>query len=145
MACYMCICQLSERNRYQTLKNAMGAAFKAKNYITAAHICMRILELQDQEILTPELVAQYRKNYNTLQAKGTNDLQLRFDSSRIGQLAEAEGFLSASTLTPLTNPSNCVRCPYDRSTHEKQDAGKLCPVCELCKLGEETIGLILHG
>lgn len=94
--------------------------------------------------MTPEIVAQYQKNYSTLQAKGTNDSKLEFDSGKIGQLDEAEGYLCASSLSPLKNPTDCVKCPYDKSTHEKTYAGKLCPTCELCKIGEETIGLILH-
>lgn len=122
----------------------MGVTYKTENYITAANLCKRILDLQESGILDPNIVAQYQRNYNTLQAKGTNKLKLDFDSSKIGQLTEAEGYLCESTLVPLKNPTDCVRCPYDRSTHEKEKLGKLCSVCEMCKLGEETIGLIIR-
>lgn len=122
----------------------MGATFKAKNYITAAHVCKRLLDLQDTGLLTPQLITKYQKDYNTLQAKGTNELKLDFDSTKIGQLQEAEGYLRASTLTPLKNPANSIRCPYDGSTYEREDAGKLCSVCEMCKIGEEAIGLVIR-
>ncbi len=140
----MCVCKIDDGHRFLSLKTAVGVTYKMNNFITAAHLCKRILDYQGTGVITPDIVAQYQKNYNTLQAKGTNELKLDFDSAKIGQLDEAEGYLCATTLAPLKNPADCVRCPYDKSTHEKTAAGKLCPTCELCKLGEETIGLILR-
>jgi len=144
LACYMCVCKLDEGHRYLSLKNAMGVTFKTKNYITAAHICKRLLDLQDTGLLTSQLIAKYQKDFNTLQAKGTNELKLNFDSAKIGQLQEAEGYLCASTLIPLKNPANCIRCPYDGSAYEREEAGKVCSICEICKIGEEAIGLVIR-
>lgn len=141
----MCTCKLDEAHRFLSLKNAMGVAYKAKNFITATHICRRLLDLQDTGLLTPQMIAQYQKNYNTLQAKGTNELKLNFDSGKIGQLSEAEGYLCASTLVPLKNPADYIKCPYDGSSYEREEAGRTCAVCEMCKIGEETVGLIIRG
>ena len=91
--------------------------------------------------MTPEVTGQYQKNYNTLQAKGTNDVKLNFDSSRIGEYTEAEGFLCVGSLIPLKNPADCTRCPYDKSTYEKTFMGRLCDTCQLCQIGEEAVGL----
>jgi len=140
----MCVCKIDDGHRFLGLKNAVGATYKMGNFITAAHLCKRILDYQGTGVITPEIISQYQKNYNTLQAKGTNEYKLDFDSSKIGQLDEAEGYLDCSDLIPLKNPADCIRCPFDKSTHEKSAAGKLCPTCELCKLGEETIGLVLR-
>ena len=140
----MCVCKIDDVHRYLGLKNAVGVAYKMGNFVTAAHLCKKILDYQGTGVITPDIVAQYQKNYSTLQGKGTNDLKLDFDSGKIGQLEEAEGYLCASNLAPLKNPSDCVRCPYDKTTHEKAAAGKVCPTCEMCKVGEDTIGLVLR-
>lgn len=140
----MSICQLDDGHRFLSLKNAMGVTYKAQNFVTAAQICKRILDLQSTGVMNATSIAQYQKNYNTLKGKGTNELKLEFDSAKIGQLREAEGYLCESTLVPLKNPSDCVRCPYDGSTYEKNEVGNLCSICEICKIGAETVGLVLH-
>ncbi len=89
------------------------------------------------------MVAQYQKYFGTMQAKGTNDLKLAFDSAKIGQMEEAESYLCAWTLKPLESPSGCIRCPYDGTTYERSFEGKICSTCELCRVGAETIGLKL--
>lgn len=130
-------------HKFLALKNAMGATYKMGNCITAAHICKRILDFKESGVINAEIAAQYQKNYNSLQAKGTNTEKLEFDSSKIGQLDELEGFLCAGSLTPLKNPNDCIKCPYDRTCYEKTFSGKLCMTCDMCKIGEETLGLNL--
>lgn len=144
LCCYMCICKIEDGHRFLGLKNAMGITYKMGNFITAAHLCKRILDYQSSGIMTKDVIDQHQKNYNSLQAKGENKFKLKFDSSKIGQIDEAEGYLCASTLEPLINPTDCVKCPYDNSTYEKSDSGKTCLTCEMCKIGEETVGLVLH-
>jgi hypothetical protein len=139
----MAIAKMDSGHKFLALKNAMGVTYKMGNFITAAHLCKRILDFQDSGVISAEQAATFQKNYNTLQSKGTNESKLEFDSSKVGQLEEMEGYLNASTLTPLKNPSDCSKCPYDHSCYEKADGGKLCSTCEMCKIGEETLGLNL--
>jgi len=140
----MCACKLNDLHRCLGLKNAVGITYKAGNFITAAHLCKRIFDYQGTDAITKEALEQYQKNYSSLQAKGSNAFKLDFDSSKIGQLDEAEGYLCAGNLKPLQNPADCVKCPYDSSTFERSEAGKLCSTCELCKISEETVGLVLR-
>eukprot|EP01022_Parablepharisma_sp_SALTPOND_P015085 TRINITY_DN2102_c3_g2_i2.p1 TRINITY_DN2102_c3_g2~~TRINITY_DN2102_c3_g2_i2.p1 ORF type:complete len:1245 (-),score=113.50 TRINITY_DN2102_c3_g2_i2:5218-8952(-) len=143
LSCYMCICKMEDTHQVLALKNAVGACYKANNFITASHLCKRIL---DFKALIPEDTAtQYEKYYSKMNAKGTNELKLQFDSAKIGQIEEGKGYLCAITLKPLQNARNYIKCPYDMSTFEKGFEGKLCPTCEMCKIGTETIGLKLYN
>ena len=154
LACYMCICRMEDGHRILALKNAFGTCYKLNNFISASHLCKRILDYQskgvlynfytDNQTLTEEVATQYQKYYSMVQAKGTNAMKIEFESTKIGQIEEAAGFLCSGGLKPLQNPNNCVKCPYDFSTYEKSYEGKLCETCKLAKVGAETIGLKLY-
>jgi len=54
------------------------------------------------------------------------------------------GFLCAGSLTLLEDNRSVatVKCPLDGSVYSKsQYLGQLCPTCQLCKLGDDVLGL----
>lgn len=70
-------------------------------------------------------------------------MKLNYDSNLNIELKEINGYLDAGTLEPLEDnrSMNTVRCPLDGCIYSKQFIGKICQVCNLCKLGEDAIGL----
>ena len=142
LSCYMCICKMKDAHRILALKNGIGACYKAGNYITASHLCREILDFKgNTDIISEDTIAQYTKYYTKMKEKGTNEI--KFDSTNIGRITEGSHYLCAMSLSPLKVPSNSVRCPYDFSMFDKEHEGKLCPTCDVCKIGIESIGLTL--
>ncbi len=46
----MCICGMEDGHRVLALKNAVGVCYKAGNFVTAAHLCKRILDYKDKGV-----------------------------------------------------------------------------------------------
>lgn len=86
-----------------------------------------------------------KKYYQAFQAKGTNALKLDFDPSLNSQLQSINGYLDVATLTPLADsrPVATLKCPLCLSIYQKgsETTGRICDTCQLCKLGEDAVGL----
>ena len=57
------------------------------------------------------------------------------------------GFLCAGSLTVLADRglAATVKCPLDGAVFEKAKYhGQVCPVCGMCKLGEDVLGLSIQ-
>ena len=55
-----------------------------------------------------------------------------------------QGYLCAGTLAPLEDNRSIatVKCPLDGSIHSRSAFdGQLCKTCELCTLGQDSLGL----
>jgi hypothetical protein len=86
-----------------------------------------------------------KKYYQAFQAKGTNALKLNFDPTLNVSLQGITGYLCLTTLTPLVDAraGSTVKCPLCGSISQKTQevVGKTCETCQLCKLGEDAMGL----
>lgn len=65
--CYMAIAKMEHTHRFLALKNAMGAAYKIGNHITAAHLCKRILDFKEGGVLIYKITVKIQ--YRLLQKK----------------------------------------------------------------------------
>jgi len=125
----------------------MKTCYKMGNNVTAAHFARAILDLEPTGVFAnkPEELAKFRKYYQAFQQKGTNSHKLQFnpqDTVAIANLMES-GYLCAGSLTLLEDgrAMATVKCPLCNSIFAKTFAGKMCECCQLCKLGEDTMGL----
>lgn len=82
-----------------------------------------------------------KKYYQAFTQKGTNALKLNFDPALNNELKEINGYLCTAKLTPLADSRQVVRCPLDGSAFDKAQSGQVCDTCQLCKLGQDAIGL----
>lgn len=93
-----------------------------------------------------ENVDKYKKNYQVCSQKGSNAHKLNFQPEFSTQLQQTgvTGFLCAGSLTVLADRGlgATVKCPLDGAVFEKAKYhGQVCPVCGMCKLGEDVLGL----
>lgn len=92
------------------------------------------------------MLPQIKKYFQAFSAKGTNALPLKFEASLNVELRDtgANGYLCAGSLAPLADARSVatVRCPLDGTVFERAGfSGKVCETCQLCRLGEEALGL----
>lgn len=95
--------------------------------------------------MKPELIAKYKKNFQECQKKGSNAHKLAFDPRDSVQVTEImTGYLCAGSLKQLQDSRAiaAVRCPLCNSIFARAEfEGKLCSTCELCLLGQDSLGL----
>lgn len=143
LSCYMCICRMKDAHRILSLKNSVGLCYKAGNFITASHLCREILDFKGASAVPEDVVAQYTKYHNKMKEKATNAVKISFDSSSISKITEGSHYLCAMSLRPLKVAGDSARCPYDWSTFDREWEGKVCPTCDMCRIGAQTVGLKL--
>ena len=138
LSAYFTHCNMQPSHLLLALRSAMGTAFKHKNFIVAASFARRLLELPD---MTSERNAELRmKVTKVLQkseqmARNENDLKYNESMTFV---------MDCATLEPIYSNESSVKCAYCGSAY-KSDGGmehKVCPTCTICKVGENTIGLV---
>jgi hypothetical protein len=96
------------------------------------------------QLLTPEVVTQYKKYFQSCQQKGTNAQKLAFEPQDSVQVKEImNGYLCAGSLTQLKDSRSVatVKCPHCGAIYSRDYAGKVCEICQLCELGQDSLGL----
>lgn len=146
LSCYMTLCGIQPVHKYLSYKQAMTANYKAENFITAAHFCKLILNLESYGIFgsKPQELDKFKAYYQKFQKKGTNATKINFDTQASSDVLEANGYICAGSLQILTAArefSQTVRCPLSGAVHGKEFAGQLCSVSQMTKLGEDALGL----
>ena len=95
--------------------------------------------------MSAELLTKYKKYFQACQQKGANAHKLKFEPQDSVQVREImQGYLCAGSLTHLEDNRSVatVKCPLDGSIYQRSAyAGQVCKTCDLCKLGEDSIGL----
>lgn len=138
LSLYMTCAKLKPEHRVLTLINAIILVSKIKNYITGAYLCDEYLNYESEiGLIKPQDIEKYKKFRVKFQEKGSNEVKLDFESSNASK--QCVGYLCCESLVPLKKKPVC--CPYDGSTFEDNHIKKVCPTCELCKIGAETIGM----
>lgn len=138
----MSLMNLQPIHRVLTLRSALSACFKAKNYITCSFIARRLLKLfQDHPKLEQEeLTKQVKKILQKSEKTATNETQgLDFD----------EKAFYDTEITQKLNPVN-MKFLGDAKTkislltgarYEEKMAGKICLISGINLIGKDGIGL----
>lgn len=141
----MTLCGIETAHKFLCFKSAFLVNTKAQNYITAARFANQIIELEPTGIVKPDLITKYKKNYQECSKKGTNAHKLAFDPKDTITVKEiSSGYLCLGSMTLLQDRRAvaAVQCPLDNSMFARADwDGKTCPTCELCQLGQDSLGL----
>jgi coatomer protein complex subunit alpha (xenin) len=138
LSAYFTHCNLQPSHLLLALRSAMGTAFKHKNFIVAASFARRLLELPD---MTSERNAELRVKVSKVLQKSEqmarNEHELKYN--------DAMSFvLDCATFSPIYSNEGSVKCSYCGSAYKEGTdmEHKVCLTCTMCKVGENTIGLV---
>lgn len=129
----MARCNLQNAHLLLTLHSAMVAAFKNGNFIDAAGFAQRILSHSD--IASPKNASLEAKAKKVL-AKSTKE------GRNTVAVPSCEGAIESEELVSLGKEVKTVSCPFCKAVYRAEKKGSICCVCELSKIGEDTIGLV---
>jgi coatomer subunit alpha len=138
LSAYFTHCELQPPHLVLTLKIAMTNAFKSNNFITAASFCRRLLEIQEvaSHPRHEKLRLTAMKVLQKAEKEARNEHQLDYQ--------DAKPFvLCAKSFTPIYMGDRDVRCPYCQAAYRPEFTGALCEICNISRVGEETIGLVV--
>jgi coatomer protein complex subunit alpha (xenin) len=132
LSCYFTHCDLDTKHLVGVgLKNAMVAAFKAKNFITAEGFARRLL---DVDRVPEKLRKTATKIVQKSQHEGRNAVQLNYDPNGRFDVCGA-------SLTPIAQGKELLRCPYCGTGYGAEYKGRVCDTCSISSVGVETVGL----
>ncbi|CAM9256260.1 unnamed protein product [Chrysoparadoxa australica] len=139
LAAYFTHCNLQPAHLLLALRLAMVAAFKNKNFITAASFAQRLLELPDMgSERNSELKIKAQKILQKSRQMARNEVELDYD--------ERNPFVvDCATLKPIYKGASVLRCPYCGSSFGPESKGQVCCTCGLSQVGVETLGLVTSG
>jgi len=130
LAAYFTHCNLQPAHTMLSLKMAMTAAYKLKNFNTASSFARRLLELNPKQ----EISTQARKVIQLCDANPGEAVPLAYD--------ERNPFvICGASFVPIYRGSALVRCPYCKAAYLPEHKGKLCATCGLGEVGLEAPGL----
>jgi len=142
LAAYMTLCNLQPIHRVLTLRSAMITAYKMKNFVTTAHFCRRVFDLQSTAEISPELTKpeQTKKLLAASEKQGKNAHQLDFepDDARDG----VRSYLCAKNFVPVKNKP-VLKCPFTGTCYLRDADGEICRNSLITKIGVDTLGLRL--
>jgi len=132
LAAYFTHCNLQPIHLSLTLGAAMSAAFKAKNYKTAAGFAKRLLELNP----VAKTAQQARKVIQLAEQNGNADeVPINYD--------ERNPFVvCAETMKPIYRGNEQTRCSYCYQPYAPSCKGKVCPVCQIGGIGADATGMV---
>ena len=114
-----------------SLRSAMSIFFKLKNYATAATFCRRLLELNP-----PVKVAQQAKQVlQACERAPKDEIELNYD-------ARNPFVICSSTFVPIYKGTKNETCPTCGAPFCVEQAGSVCGVCNLGKVGQDATGLV---
>mmetsp|Transcript_6151 Transcript_6151/g.15745 ORF Transcript_6151/g.15745 Transcript_6151/m.15745 type:complete len:1234 (-) Transcript_6151:170-3871(-) len=130
LAAYMTDFELDPVHLVLTLKGAMTAAFKLKNFNSAGAFARRLLELGPQ----PALAEKCRKIIQACDKDPSNAKKIEYDPLNPYRLSPDE-------MMPVYKGTPSVKCAFCSATYLPGFKGKLCLVCEVGEVGKDVVGL----
>lgn len=131
LAAYFTHCNLQPPHLILSLRSAMNCSYKIKNYNHSASFAKRLLELNPS---SADFVTQARKVLKFAEQNPRNEQTIGYD--------ERNPFVVCClSFTPIYRGSPIAKCPYCLSSFQPAHAGKLCPTCQISKIGAEAPGL----
>jgi coatomer protein complex subunit alpha (xenin) len=136
LGAYFTHCNLQPTHLMLSLRLAMVAAFKLKNYINAASFARRLLELPEvASEKNKDLRMKAKKVLQKSEQEGRNAHSLNYD--------ERNPFVICSeSFQPIYRGSDMTRCAYCGAAYMPEHKGNLCSVCGIAQVGMETLGLV---
>ncbi|KAL6777563.1 COPA1 [Auxenochlorella protothecoides x Auxenochlorella symbiontica] len=131
LAAYFTHCALQRVHLALSLRSAMSAFFKLKNYATCATFARRLLDLQPDE----KMATQARQVLAACEKSPTDAVQLEYDPRNPFDLCSV-------TWTPIYRGHKFVEDPYTKARFQPQAEGQLSPVGGLSRIGLEASGLV---
>jgi len=132
LAAYFTHCPLQPIHLSLSLRSAMSIFFKLKNYNTAAGFCRRLLELNP-----PAKVAQQAKQVlQACERTPKDEVELKYDSRNPFVVCSA-------TFEPIYRGTKDSACPMCGAKYVADQAGSICHVCNLGKIGADATGLMV--
>lgn len=140
----MTVCKLAKPiHLFLMLKKAKIASKNIKNYLTAVSVLYKLLALKkDLEEYEDISFDKFYNEYETFQKVGKNDKNLSFNLKEIED-KESKEVICAYSLEILDQNRKKLACPLCLASYSEASKGVVCKVCELCKIGEEVLGLRL--
>ena len=132
----MADCRLQSAHQLLVLHSAMVATYKHGNFIDAAMFARRILSHSD--ISSPKNVSLETKARKVL-AKSEREGRNALTTAYLGEHAQ---WMDSEDLTIVNKSEECEKCPYCGAMYRTEKKGKVCCVCDLAKIGEDTLGLV---
>jgi coatomer protein complex subunit alpha (xenin) len=124
----------------------MNIAFRAKNFVLAAHLAKRIItgvwsQSGDQQLVNSTTL-RARKVLAASEEKGTDEFKINFDPSWLHAPGETLR-VCAGYLAPVhaSLHEQMVCCPFCKSCFHPDWTGKVCSVCQLSAVGATALGL----
>lgn len=136
---YLTCCKLHPTHVTLSLRVAMSTAFKGQNFLTAAYFAKRLLQGSAGAKPNAELATQARKVLTVCESKASDAHQLNFDLKAAGP--EGSLTICAGSFMPIPPTAATVSCPFCGSVFTPSYKDKLCPTCNLAKIGASTLGV----
>ena len=137
LICYMTFCRLRPEHMKLTFTEAMKAANNSKNFIHAAYFCRKLIDLP-AGVVDPAMIEKYKKYYTQFSKLKTNAVDINLPPQMLEQTSEttANGLFDPNSLTLAPQAGDSLLCPIDKSVNSKAEAGKICAICQLTRLGD---------
>jgi coatomer protein complex subunit alpha (xenin) len=137
LSAYFTHCNLQPVHLLLALRSAMGAAFKHKNYITAAGFARRLLELPDMSSeRNADLRVKATKVLQKSEQMARNEHELNYDES-------TSFTIDCEKFAPILTGAPSSKCSFCGSNYAGTDMkNKVCTTCNFCTVGVQTIGLV---
>lgn len=130
MAAYFTHCNLQPIHQILTLRTALNLFFKLKNFKTAASFARRLLESGPK----PDVAQQTRKILQACDKNLVDEYQLLYDEHNPFSIC-------GETYKPIYRGKPEEKCPLCLASYLPQFKGKVCNICNVAKIGKDTIGL----
>lgn len=138
---YLTCCKLQPYHQFLALRGAMGACFKAENFVTAASFAKRMAQGNfGPPEKTKDDVQKARQVLQVCEQKGTDKHKIRFDF----KAAVEDIKICSGSLQQISAQETPIYCPYCSSSYLPSFKGKLCEVCGLSEIGANTLGIQLR-
>ncbi|CEM30295.1 unnamed protein product [Vitrella brassicaformis CCMP3155] len=137
LASYLTTCKMQPAHLLLAVRMAMTTAFRAQNFITAASFAKRIIQgnMAGQRSVR-EAVEQASKCLAVCEQKASDAHNINYDPNEWENTT-----ICAESLTVIPSGAGTARCPYCGTVVKAEFAGKLCPSCQLCRIGAKTLGM----
>jgi coatomer protein complex subunit alpha (xenin) len=131
LAAYFTHCSLQRVHLALSLRAAMTAFFKLRNFNTCATFARRLLELQPDE----KMAAQARQVLAACEKSPVDEAPVDYDPRNPFDLCSI-------TFSPIYRGNKFVEDPYTKARFQPQCAGQISPVGGLSRIGADASGLV---
>ncbi|CAJ1385836.1 unnamed protein product, partial [Effrenium voratum] len=138
---YLTCCKLQPYHQFLACKSAMGACYKAENFVTAASFAKRMVQGNfGPPEKVKEDVQKARQVLQICEQKATDKHNINFDP----KAAVEDVKICGGSLSAISAAETPLACPYCSTSYMASFKGKLCETCQLSEIGANTLGIQLR-